>query len=388
MASPILFCLTLVIAGSGPFHPIDEWEQPDWGSIGPASIKGEYEFQIDKWPADDRLPIPSGFPQVVLVETTTSGANDYLDVAINEDGSQIDVILSADSQGDPPKHLRVVTCESSQQLTNGVVALSALDAEVIGERAKLETNPGNHRIGFWSRQEDQVQWSYDATRWGKYEVLLTYSNASPAGSTIEIKVGDETIKTELQTTGSWYQYRTDRVGELYLPKSGSYDVNLACTELVGGAVMNAKSVILNPTCEGENPVQNDDGIITLHGRDSTVHGTMLRYEPIERKRTLGYWVKAEDAASWTFTVHEPGEFEVEVLQGCGTGNGGSKMQITVSGQVVEFLVEDTGHFQNFKMRKVGRVRIEESGVYELRIQPETIANKAACDIRQIRLLPH
>jgi hypothetical protein len=138
------------------------------------------------------------------------------------------------------------------------------------------------------------------------------------------------------------------------------------------------------------PEQAADGTVTLHGREATVLGTTLRYETAEAKQTLGFWTKAADAAAWTFTVTEPGEFDVEVLQGCGKGQGGSPMSVVFNRGAAEsklaFTVEDTGGFQQFRPRVIGRVTLA-AGDHLLRIQPERIAKAAACDIRQVRLIP-
>jgi len=140
------------------------------------------------------------------------------------------------------------------------------------------------------------------------------------------------------------------------------------------------------------PEQADDGTVTLHGRDSLVLGTTLRYETAEAKQTLGFWTKPTDAASWSFRVAAPGTFDVEVLQGCGKGQGGSTMSVVFdagSGAAeakLGFTVEDTGGFQQFRPRVIGRVKLA-IGDHTLRIAPERIAKGAACDIRQVRLLP-
>ena len=140
------------------------------------------------------------------------------------------------------------------------------------------------------------------------------------------------------------------------------------------------------------PGQAADGTITLHGRDATVVGTVLRYEPAEAKRTLGFWTDPGDAAVWAFAVSQPGGFDVEVLQGCGTGQGGSEMRVVFNAgggdteSSLTFVVEDTGGFQAFRPRVIGRVQLA-AGDHTLRIQPERIAKAAACDIREVRLLP-
>jgi arylsulfatase A len=135
-----------------------------------------------------------------------------------------------------------------------------------------------------------------------------------------------------------------------------------------------------------NP-QAKDGTIVMHSRTAEVHGTMLRYEPLPHKTTLGYWVNEKDWASFEFTVTEPGSFTVEVLQGCGKGQGGSEVEVAVGDQVLKFTVEDTGHFQNFKARDIGTVKSDKPGRYTLTIKPVKKAAAAIMDVRQVTLKP-
>jgi arylsulfatase A len=114
---------------------------------------------------------------------------------------------------------------------------------------------------------------------------------------------------------------------------------------------------------------------------------MLRYEPLPHKTTLGYWVNATDWASFEFTVAQPGMFTVEVLQGCGKGQGGSEVEVAVGEQVLKFTVEDTGHFQNFKARDIGTVKIDKAGRHTLTIKPTKKAAAAVMDVRQVTLKP-
>src|SRR5947207_5748171 len=79
-------------------------------------------------------------------------------------------------------------------------------------------------------------------------------------------------------------------------------------------------------------VQAADGVILLHARDVTVHGTTVRYEPQPNKNTVGYWTKKEDWVSWDFVVERAGKFEVIALQGCGKGSGGAEVQFAFEDQ--------------------------------------------------------
>jgi arylsulfatase A-like enzyme len=135
-----------------------------------------------------------------------------------------------------------------------------------------------------------------------------------------------------------------------------------------------------------NP-QAADGTITLLAKTADVHGVQLRYEPQPHKNTLGYWTRADDWASWEFQLAKPGPFRVEVLQGCGKGQGGSEVGITVAGQTLTFTVEDTGGFQAFKAREVGTVQIDRPGRYTLAVQPKGKAKSAVMDLRAVTLKP-
>lgn len=135
-----------------------------------------------------------------------------------------------------------------------------------------------------------------------------------------------------------------------------------------------------------NP-QAKDGTIVMPARTAEVHGTMLRFEPLPHKNTLGYWVNKDDWASFEFTVSQAGKFTVEVLQGCGKGQGGSEVEVAVGAQALKFIVEDTGHFQNFKPRDIGEVAIEKPGRYTLTIKPKMKKAAAVMDVREVRLKP-
>lgn len=128
------------------------------------------------------------------------------------------------------------------------------------------------------------------------------------------------------------------------------------------------------------------GLIQLHARAAAVHGTVLRYEPMPFKNTLGWWGRTEDWAAWTFQAPGAGTYEVEILQGCGTGSGGSEVAVEVAGQSLKFIVQDTGHFQNFVPRRLGRIQLS-AGTHTLALKPQRKPGGAVMDMRQVQLWP-
>ena len=279
--------------------------------------------------------------------------------------------------------IEVETADSSKQLGDGRIIFSSLDAKIKGDTAKLEKNPSNYRIGFWSNVSDSIFWNYKATRWGMYDVELTYSLESKK-SKIHIQIGDQSINSEIQATNSWYKYNTVRLGKIYLPKSGQYLIAVKGVEKGGAAVMNFKSLVLVPTSEGKEIIQSGRNI-SLHSRDSKVNGVTLRYEPAQKKQCLGYWSNPSDWASWDFIVKEPGDYTVTVRQGCGRGHGGSKVSVISGTQKLIFNAEDTGGFQNWKNIDIGSIKLKEPGLNILEVRPLDKKSVAVMDIQEIIL---
>ncbi len=364
----------------------------DWGRVVQCRQTGDLgNVWVTKPVASGRLALPTPFPNIAAAH---SAAGPVV-VEFNKDASQIDLHVKGAGEpkaGDKAPAVQLDLAENTTQFPDGRIVFSALDAKVVGDTAKLESHPGNHRIGFWTDANDFVKWDYNASRWGMYSVELTYSTAAPDGSEVEVAMGGKTLKTTLTSTGSWYRYTTVSLGKLYLEKAGKQTLTVKCAKKVGGAVMNLKAVILRPACEGTPPVQAKDGSILLHAKDVTIKGVKLRWEPAEKKRTVGFWANEADRAMWEFTVKQAGTFDIEILQGCGKGHGGSVAAFRFTGEAVKdgkhkVTIQDTGHWQNFIPRTIGRVTIEKPGQYQLMVTPIEKARGAVMDLRQVKLTP-
>ena len=132
------------------------------------------------------------------------------------------------------------------------------------------------------------------------------------------------------------------------------------------------------------------GIILLPAKYASTHGEKLRFEPQPHKNTVGYWANQKDFAEWTFACDKAGEYEVDILQGCGKGHGGSQVKLQVADQSLDFVVEETGHFQNFIWRTLGSIKLAASDATEptrLTLAPQTKPGGAVMDVRAIRLCP-
>jgi arylsulfatase A len=102
---------------------------------------------------------------------------------------------------------------------------------------------------------------------------------------------------------------------------------------------------------------------------------------------IGYWTKIDDWVSWDFEITRPGEFKVEILQGCGNGSGGSEVEFAVGEQKLKLIVKETGGFQDFVSRELGSYKLDKAGRYTLSVKPKTKPGVAVMDLRQVKLTP-
>ena len=127
--------------------------------------------------------------------------------------------------------------------------------------------------------------------------------------------------------------------------------------------------------------------VTLAAKTADIHGVMVRFEPLPHKNTIGFWVRSDDWVSWNFQIEKPGQFTVEILQGCGNGSGGSQVDFSVGEQTVSTTVQETGGFQQFVPRSIGTISLAAAGPYTLNVKPRTKPGPAVMDLRQVRLVP-
>jgi hypothetical protein len=134
----------------------------------------------------------------------------------------------------------------------------------------------------------------------------------------------------------------------------------------------------------------DSKVVLLPARNAVTRGTNLRFEPQPHKNTVGYWSDIHDTAEWSFRPVEAGTYEIDILQGCGKGHGGSKVNVQVADQSLDFVVEETGHFQNFVWHTLGSIELNEidpGKSISLKLTPQTKPGGAVMDVRAIRLCP-
>ena len=223
---------------------VGEPVKTEWGRIVTLDDPALRELEVEKWPKDGVLPLPTPFPNILMAWVSGKEGVKLLRWSFNQDATEIKVLEPDGAEAAAPNTVTLLTAESSGRLANGVIVFSALDANVVGEKAKLETHPGNHRIGFWANGADFVTWDVEVGKaGGKYSVWLVYSRAGGEGAEAEVVVGENRLPVRLLPTGSWYEYQAQLIGRVEFVHEGRLHMEVKST-LQKGPVMNLKAVVL------------------------------------------------------------------------------------------------------------------------------------------------
>lgn len=134
-----------------------------------------------------------------------------------------------------------------------------------------------------------------------------------------------------------------------------------------------------------NP-QNFDGIVSLHARAATVHGSMLRFQSPPHLDKLSYWGKQQDWVSFEFALDTPGKFDLELLYSCRKEDAGSELEISLNGQRLTHTVRETKE-KKFEPRNIATLELSRAGNYSLSIKPQSKPGQMVMELRRVRLVP-
>jgi hypothetical protein len=125
--------------------------------------------------------------------------------------------------------------------------LRAVEANLHGETLRYEEGYGKDNIGYWTNAKDWVSWDIEVKQPGTFDVVITYAADKGSGdSEYSIAVGNRSIASKVEETGSWTTFVSQRIGAIEVARAGRYSLTLRPTRQVGGGIMNLQSLILKP----------------------------------------------------------------------------------------------------------------------------------------------
>jgi putative membrane-bound dehydrogenase-like protein len=133
---------------------------------------------------------------------------------------------------------------------DGQLTLRASTGEIYGNEIALEERFGN--IGFWHGVDDQVTWSVQTDKEGRYDVYLDWACAEgSAGNTFVLEGVQPILKGKVAATGGWDQYRVEKFGTVTVAAGRQRITLRPAGPVLRGALLDLRGIYLVPM--GQKP---------------------------------------------------------------------------------------------------------------------------------------
>jgi putative heme-binding domain-containing protein len=146
--------------------------------------------------------------------------------------------------GPPPKSF-----DGNQPITvtpsgDGSIELAASRGRIFGDQIRFETQYQN--VGYWGSAADRVEWTFTVPAAGKYQVWLDYACPKHfAGNRFRFNCGTQTLVGEVESTGTWDDYRQVNVGTIELSQATHIAV-LASDQELKNFLFDMRAIRLKP----------------------------------------------------------------------------------------------------------------------------------------------
>src|SRR5690606_26115800 len=95
--------------------------------------------------------------------------------------------------------------------------------------------------------EDRAEWNVQIDKAGKYDVYMEWSVAdSEGGKSFVLEAGKKKIKGKAGKTGSWFTYRTEKIGTVNLSAGTQKFVLKSNSKSEKGAMFDLREIKLVP----------------------------------------------------------------------------------------------------------------------------------------------
>jgi alpha-L-fucosidase len=223
-----------------------------WGRVttGAATPEGgKLYLHVFDWPASREIlvPLENRVRGVALLD-----GGETLVHRTSDKGTTVDLprqprheaatVLVMEIEGEPVESGANIAPDNQ-----GVYHLAAAAAQLNGGTLRYHSGGGGEgSIGFWTDANDWVAWTIDAPHSGRYRVEITYGCADDGGGEYAVEIGGQKLAAKSQSTGGWFDLRTDTVGEIDLPVGRAIPLAVRITQKSGTAVMDLKRLVLTP----------------------------------------------------------------------------------------------------------------------------------------------
>lgn len=124
------------------------------------------------------------------------------------------------------------------------LTLKAIHAELYGTSIELEQEFKN--LGMWHGLHDRAEWRVQLDQARTFDVYLDFACAAGSdGNPIVFEAGDQAVRTKVPSTGTWSQYRTQKIGTLRVA-AGDSRLVLRADGMLRNALIDLRTIFLVP----------------------------------------------------------------------------------------------------------------------------------------------
>ncbi|MEE2947723.1 MAG: PVC-type heme-binding CxxCH protein [Verrucomicrobiota bacterium] len=153
-----------------------------------------------------------------------------------------DLIAHINASAHPPKSFPGNKPTLIKENEGGALSLTAATAEIYGDSLVFEEKYSN--LGFWRAASDRATWSIKTKRAGVYDVHLNWAlDGKPKVNRIQLRIGQNEIVHEVDSTGTWTQYESVHIGIVELDE-GDQRAIVQAVSPISGFVIDLKSINL------------------------------------------------------------------------------------------------------------------------------------------------
>lgn len=140
-----------------------------------------------------------------------------------------------------------------------------------------------------------------------------------------------------------------------------------------------------------------DDIIVLRADEAAIKGETAKFvygHGTQRGDFIGEWSSADDSATWTFKVRDPGRYAVSVVYAAEEKGKKSSFTVGVAGQTLSgmtaftakpYRVKGSGIHRTFEERSVGEVSFDGPGTHSLTVTADKIPGKEFVKLKTVKL---
>jgi alpha-L-fucosidase len=227
---------------------------------GYCTRKGSRLFlHVFDWPENGQLSL-NGLNNKIVKANSLLNPKEALPVDRDEAGNiiiglpserpdGINSVFIVEIDGDPDIDPYIV-----EQNEDGSVLLDYLSASTTGnarKRFNRRGESGHFHISKMQTPEDSVEWHVQMNATGSYHVDITYA-ARPGWENVRyiLEMGQERIEGTIKSTEGWYEYKTERIGQLAVKKAGRTVVKIYPKDSLDHYLMYFNKIELKPAGRG------------------------------------------------------------------------------------------------------------------------------------------